>query len=162
MIPVAELADLNFFASIAPDDLRVIAESAEQRQFPALDFIAKQHDKADSADFLRQGRAQALLRFEGVDDLVIETITKPGSMIGWSAFRPPYRYTASIRCETPCTLIRIPRTAFDTAFKQNPKLEYLILQRTAAVVADRLSGTASLLMPSEPATDSAPASRSAL
>jgi CRP-like cAMP-binding protein len=147
MIPVSELANLAFFESLSTASLQILADAAQIQEFAAEDFIARQHYRANSADFLQSGRAQVLLRFEGADDLVIETLTEPGAMIGWSAFRPPYRYTASIRCESPCTLVRVPRTAFDLAFEQDPKLEYTILQRTARVLANRLAQTQSLLLP---------------
>ena len=56
----------------------------------------------------------------------------------WSAFRPPYRATASVRCEQPSRLLTVPVTAFEELFERDPGLGYLILGRVAAGVADRL------------------------
>lgn len=90
--------------------------------------------------------AQVLLKFDDADELIIETLTEPGAMIGWSVFRPPYRYTASIRCETECEVVLIPRRAFESVFKKDPELEFLLLQHTAEVVANRLARTQKLLV----------------
>ena len=59
-------------------------------------------------------------------------------LVGWSAFRPPYRATASVRCEQPSRLVTVPVAAFEELFERDPGLGYLILGRVAAGVADRL------------------------
>src|ERR671910_254353 len=61
-----------------------------------------------------------------------------GALVGWSAFRPPYRATASVRCEQPSRLITMPVAAFEELFERDPGLGYLLLGRVAAGVADRL------------------------
>jgi hypothetical protein len=38
---------------------------------------------------------------------VVAVLRRPGELLGWSAFRAPYRYTASVRCEEPSELIRV-------------------------------------------------------
>ncbi|MDN5789494.1 MAG: hypothetical protein L0H25_01320, partial [Micrococcales bacterium] len=87
-----------------------------------------------------------LLRFEGVDDLLVGSTTQRGALIGWSVFRPPYRNTATVRCEQPCRLLVMPRSAFDEVFAADPRLHYEILGRVAAVVAERLKDTRQVLL----------------
>ena len=95
--------------------------------------------------FLGAGVVQILIHFRGVDDLLVGTVRKPGALIGWSVFRKPYRYTASIRCEEPCRVVRIPCEALDDLVRREPRLGYLLLRRAAAAVADRLEQARALL-----------------
>src|SRR6266705_610016 len=74
-------------------------------------------------------------------DLLVGVLRRPGELVGWSAFRPPYRYTASVRCEEPSRLARVPATAFEEVFERDPALAYQILQRVATSVANRLEQT---------------------
>jgi CRP-like cAMP-binding protein len=62
----------------------------------------------------------------------------PGALVGWSAFRPPYRSTATVHCERPSRLVAVPAAAFETLFERDPGLGQLLLGRVAAGVADRL------------------------
>jgi CRP-like cAMP-binding protein len=59
----------------------------------------------------------------------------PGSLVaGWSAFKPPYRYTSSTRCEEASEMIRLPRDTFEEIFGKDPYLGYRILKKVAAAV----------------------------
>ena len=145
MAVTVDLESLEFLAPLPVWALDSLAASAEQRSFEQGDCITRQHDKARYAFFLQHGRVQVLLSLQGHDDLVIETLTESDPMLGWSVFRPPYRYTATIRCETPCDTIAIPRTAFDQLVEQDPTLEPLLLRSASVVVAERLERTQDVL-----------------
>ena len=110
------------------------------------EFIVHQHDQAQHAFFLGSGVVQIFIHFRGVDDLLVGTLREPGALIGWSVFRKPYRYTASVRCEEPCRVQRIPREVLDELINREPRLGYLLLKRVAAALADRLEQTRGLLV----------------
>lgn len=143
---IAFLRGVPFLDSLSDEAREELARTAETRHFSPGDYIVAQHDKATHASFLKSGLAQVLLKFDDLDELIIETLTEPGAMIGWSVFRPPYRYTASIRCETECEVVLIPRIAFESVFEKDPELEFLLLQHAAEVVANRLAHTQQLLV----------------
>jgi CRP-like cAMP-binding protein len=134
---VAQLARLPFFGGIPPWALVRLAEPAGEEELPPGGTVVHQYDRARAAHFLLAGSVQILLRV-GDEDLLVATMSDPGELIGWSAFRPPYRYTASVRCETACRLLRVPAAAFEGVFAQDPALAYQILQRVAASLATRL------------------------
>ncbi len=70
-----------------------------------------------------------------------------GSLIaGWSAFKPPYRYTSSMRCEEPSVLVRLSGEAFEQVFDEDPYLGYLILKRVATVIDRQLEGAITFLL----------------
>lgn len=149
MATAREIGRVEFFAPLPEWALEMLAARAQERTYAAGDFIARQHEKATFAHVLTSGEVQVLLRFEGTGDLVTETLTEANPMIGWSVFRPPYRYTASIRCQSPCTALAIPREAFDAVFEVEPALEVSLLRQAAAVVADRLESTVTVLVGDE-------------
>jgi CRP-like cAMP-binding protein len=143
---IAFLDGVAFLDSLPHETREKLALAAESRHFSAGEYIVAQHDKATHASFLKSGLAQVLLKFDDTDELMIETLAEPGAMLGWSVFRPPYRYTASIRCETECEVVLIPRMAFEDVFEKDPQLEFQLLQHTAEVVANRLARTQKLLV----------------
>ncbi len=146
MVTAGELRQVGYFAPLPDWALDLLSTRALVREYPPGAFIARQHEKTTSLHVLRSGRVQVLLRFDGVGDLVTETMTAADPIIGWSLFRPPYRYTASIRCVTVSTAITIPRDAFETVFELEPRLRGLTYRQTARVVADRLEATVSVLV----------------
>jgi CRP-like cAMP-binding protein len=89
---------------------------------------------------------QIFIRFQGVDDLLVGTLRQPGALIGWSVFRKPYRYTASVRCEELCRVVRIPGEVLTEVIHSDPPLGCMLLKRVAAALADRLEQTRGLLV----------------
>ncbi len=143
---VQKVASVPFFKGLPAWALREFAEEAGERSLDRNEYVLHQHDEANSVYFLLDGSVQFLLRFEGVDDLLVGTTREPGAMIGWSVFRAPYRFTSSVRCEEPCTLLRVSRETFERIIDHDPQLGYLILRRAASVLAGRVEQTRDLLV----------------
>jgi CRP-like cAMP-binding protein len=146
MVHVEQLVRIPFLQGLAAGTLRRLAEAASELTMQRGDYIVHQHDQAQHVFFLGAGVVQIFIRFQGVDDLLVGTLRQPGALIGWSVFRKPYRYTASVRCEEPCRVVRIPREVLDELIHDEPRLGYLLLRRVAAALADRLEQTRGLLV----------------
>ena len=146
MVSLETLTTLAFFQGLPVDPLKELAAQAEERMLGAGDFVVRQHDEAEFIFILRSGSVQFLLRFEGVDELFVGRSDTPGMLIGWSACRPPFRYTASVRCESQCDVVRLPRRGLDDVIERNPSVGYAVLKRTASTLADRLEDARSLLV----------------
>lgn len=146
MVPVARLAEIPFFEGLPADELRRLADVATERELDRNQIVLHQHDDARSLFVLLSGSVQFLLRFEGVHDLLVGTESRPGALLGWSAFRPPYRNTASVRCEIPCLVLEVPREAFSEMFGRSPRQGYILLRRVAVVLANRLEQAKSMLV----------------
>jgi CRP-like cAMP-binding protein len=134
---LARLARLSFFQGMPWWALVRLAEAAAEEQLPAGGMLLRQSDRARAVHFLLAGSVQILLRV-GEEDLLVAVLRRPGELLGWSAFRAPYRYTASVRCEEPSRLVRVPAAVFQELFERDPALAYQTLQRVAASVANRL------------------------
>jgi len=146
MIEASELVKIPFFKDLPEWVLTEFANEAVEKNFEHNEFIMSQHDEAISVFFLLSGSVDFHLRFEGVDDMLVGATQEFGAVLGWSVFRPPYRYTAAVRCEVPCRFIEIPRDIFEKVFEKDPCLGYEILKRVAVTVANRLEQTRNLLV----------------
>lgn len=121
-----------------------MARSAHEEDHEAGETLLRQNDAADSTFFLVSGSVQILMRV-GFEDLLFAILRAPGELIGWSTFRPPYRYTASVRCEASSIVIRIPRAAFEDLFERDARLHHAVLCRVAQSVTERFEGARALL-----------------
>jgi CRP-like cAMP-binding protein len=146
MVQVEQLVRIPFLQGLPAGALRRLAETASELTVQGGNFIVHQHDQAQHVFFLGSGVVQIFIHFRGVDDLLVGTLREPGALIGWSVFRKPYRYTASVRCEEPCRVVRIPREVLDELIHREPRLGYLLLKRVAAALADRLEQTRGFLV----------------
>jgi CRP-like cAMP-binding protein len=144
MIEPALLADLPLFRGLPAWALAELAAAAEERQLPAGTVLLRQYDLARAVHVLVSGSVQILIRVGG-GDLLVASLRDPGEPIGWSAFRPPYRYTSTARCERDCRLVRLPAAAFDELFARDPALAHRVLARVAASLANRLERARELL-----------------
>jgi CRP-like cAMP-binding protein len=136
MEPVG-LERLAFFGGLPRWALDRLTQAAREEELPAGRTVLHQHDRSRTVHLLLAGALQIYVRV-GDDDLLVAVLDDPGELVGWSAFRPPYRATASVRCEQPSRLLTVPVTAFEELFERDPGLGHLILGRVAAGVADRL------------------------
>jgi len=150
MVPAEQIAQLPFFQGMPAWALREFAEAATDRLFAARETLLRQQDEAQSVYFLLSGSVQIFVRFEGADDLLVGSTSGFGALLGWSAFRPPYRYTSSIRCEEPSGLLRLPREVFTRVFDRDPRLGYTVLRRISTVLANRLEQTRDMLAKTPP------------
>lgn len=145
MVPVGTLDRLPIFRDLPAPVLGPLSEKAEELEVERQSELVRQHDLADHVFILLSGSVQFLIRFEGVDHLLVGTTREEGALVGWSMFRSPHRYTATVRCESRCRVIRIPRAAFDALIHGDPAVGSVFLRRVAATLADRLERTRDLL-----------------
>jgi CRP-like cAMP-binding protein len=152
-VTTGELAGLRFFDGMPGWALERLARSATKWRLEQGTMVVRQNDEARAVYFLLSGAVQVLVYFEGVGDLLMGVQRLPGSFIaGWSAFRPPYRHTSSLKCEEATELIRLPRETFEEIFEEDPYLGYQILKHVAAALDHRLEGAVTFLLetPSTP------------
>lgn len=146
MVRVERLSQIPFFHGLPAWALRRFAQVAVEKLLDRNDLIVRQHDQAQAVFFLISGRVQFLIRFEGVEDLLVGTSRNVGALIGWSVCRSPFRYTASVRCEEPCRVLKVPAGLFSEILSEDPRLGYIILKRVATVLAERFEQTRDLLV----------------
>ena len=144
-IRAEDLLGLQFFEGVPGWALDRVAVSATKKRLEQGAIAVRQNDEAKAVYFLLSGAVQILVYFEGVGDLLTGVQRRTGSLIGWSAFRAPYRYTSSVRCEEASELIQIPRQIFEEIFEKDAYLGYQILKKVAATMDARLEGAVTFL-----------------
>ena len=130
------LAGLPFFRDMPEWALGRISQSATVLFLPAGYVLLRQYDRATTVFVMLSGAVQILIRVDS-DDLLVGTLRGEGQLLGWSTFRPSDRYTASVRCEEPTVVVRVPATVFEELFDQDPEFSYATLSRVAVSVAER-------------------------
>ena len=116
-----ELAGLRFFEGVPGWALERLARSATKRRFEQGAAGVRQNDEARAVYFLLSGAVQTLVYFEGGGDPLVGGPRDRGSPnAGSSAFRPPYRDTASTRCEEACEFIRVSRDTSGEILVEDP------------------------------------------
>ncbi len=146
MIHVQQLARFPFLQGLPAETLRQLAAAASEHTIERGEMLVHQHDEAQYIFLLEDGVLQFLIQCQGMDDLLVGTLQERGSLLGWSVFRPPYRYTTSVRCEERCRFIRLPRAALEEIVGRDPRLGLMLLRRVAAALADRIEQTRDLLV----------------
>ncbi len=149
-IPPPALAEVAILKGFPRWVLALLAAQTEERRLPRGALVVKQHAPADTVWVLLEGSVEILLRFEVVGDLLVGVQREPGSVIGWSAFREPYLYTTSARCEQECRLLAIPQRAFEEVFDRDPLVGATIVRRVADTIDARLRGALRFLTDTEP------------
>jgi CRP-like cAMP-binding protein len=126
--------------------LREIAGESTVLSLERGQTLISQHAAAEHLFFLISGSVQFYIHFRGVDDLLVGTMREPGAVLGWSVVRKPHRYTATVRCEEECRVLRLPREVLMKMVEAQPRLGYLLLKRIAAALANRLEQTRDILV----------------
>jgi CRP-like cAMP-binding protein len=139
------LSELPLFQGLSARALERLAEAAAYRAVPSGRTVITQHDVAATVWPLRSGAVQVLIRL-GAEDVLVGVLHEPGALLGWSAFRPPYRYTASIRCETACEFVVLRAVVFDELFADDPALANEVLRQVAAAVTRRFENARAFLV----------------
>jgi CRP-like cAMP-binding protein len=131
-----QLAALPFFRDMPQWALVRVAQAATVLSLPAGHVLLRQYERAMEVFVVLSGAVQIFIRV-GSDDLLVGMLRGEGHLLGWSTFRPPNRYTASVRCEEPTEVVRVPATVFEGLFDEDPEFAYATLSRVAVSVAER-------------------------
>lgn len=132
------LKELAFFRALKKPVLELVAEHAEIREYTNNEIISTQHNRAIALFILLSGTVQFLIRIEGGEDLLVGVGRERGLIVGWAAFRAPFRYTTTVRCEQCCRFLRVPHHVFDEIMAADEASGLLLLRRVAESMAHRL------------------------
>jgi CRP-like cAMP-binding protein len=139
------LRAVPFFVDLDSWVISALARQAEEVRLGPAELIIVQNEDARDIYFLLDGSIEVLLRYEGVGELFMGTHEQVGTLIGWSAFRPPHRYSDSVRCHRPSRLLRVPSAGFEEVMSGDPAVGYQLLRRVNAQVAQQLETTRQLI-----------------
>lgn len=142
-----------FFAGLSLDQIAQLAQLAEEVRFAAGDTIFHEGDELQRFYLLMEGAvaivmelpgrglthavSDQLLRTMATEDVIVANVG-PGDVFGWSALLPPHKATSGGRALAACRVLAFDAQALNALFADDPAFAYLMTQKAAGVIRDRL------------------------
>jgi toluene monooxygenase system ferredoxin subunit len=134
------LRDLPLFKGLAPNDLSLLADLFQVESYPVGAVIFGQGDAANNLFVLLNGKVD--IRFKPHDGEVLTvTVIERGGVFGWSSALGRQVYTSCAACIEDSEVLRIEGSQLRQLIETHPQTGIVILDRLAAVIAERLSNT---------------------
>ena len=125
----------DFFMGMGRDFTMEVLDIAEKLAQQEKDVLFREGEPARHFYVLLKGRVKLSLGDSGP---VVYMVRQPGEIIGWSGLIAPHTAAANARALTPCEVISISRKPLQAHFETDWQLGYLMVQKAAVVVRDRL------------------------
>ena len=103
-------------------------------------ILFEQGDPADYLFAVVTGEVLVTFKPDDAPTLIVARV-QPGSIVGWSAVLGSRCYTSSAECTQYTQLLRVRGTDLRRLCIQHPETGVLVLDRLAAVIAERLRST---------------------
>ncbi len=153
MISPEILRRYPFFGGLSQDQLVAIAKVSDELSVDSDNYFFHEGDRLDSLYLVLEGATAVVIEIpdESVEQPVSGQLTGklttrdqvigalgPGEVFGWSALVPPHNATSSAKAATDCRVVTFDREKLGRAFEEDPAFGYLMMQRIARIVSDRL------------------------
>jgi CRP/FNR family transcriptional regulator, cyclic AMP receptor protein len=134
------LADIDVFAGLGDEALDLIAGCALNRVFADGERLLTENEQANVFFAIRHGTVALETYVPGRGGMTIETL-HGGDVLGWSWLFPPYRNMFDARALGVVRAIAFDGACLRGKCDQDPQLGYVLMQRFAAVMVERLQAT---------------------
>jgi CRP-like cAMP-binding protein len=134
------IADSPLFAGLTTAQLELIAGCARNEHVEDGTMLFREGDPADRFYLVRKGAVALEIAAPGRDALVVGTF-RDGEVVGWSWLFPPYRWHFDGRVTRPAGLIAFDGACLRGKCDADHELGYLLMQRFAASMVERLQAT---------------------
>ncbi len=128
-----------FFAGLDMDQLVTLAKVADEVEVEAGHYFFHEGEKLDTFYLILEGMVAIVVELPDRESII--STLGPGETFAWSTVVPPYTATASAKALTPCRVVAFERQALWKEFESDWRFGYLMMQRVAQVVRDRLHDT---------------------
>jgi len=143
------LQRLELFAGLPPDVLARIAPMAAEERNPDGTLLFSEGASAKSLFLVLEGRISLEKRVQlgrtGTPRRASIEIVGPGHAVGWSSLVAPHEYTSSGICQGETMVLVISGERLRRLMAEEPAAGYLILQRVASIIRERLTSSTATL-----------------
>jgi CRP/FNR family transcriptional regulator, cyclic AMP receptor protein len=155
MISPELLRRFPFFNFMNDAQLKAVAMIAEERDHKIGSGIIEANTPANSLYFLIEGSAAYYYMVTTEHDPYYKheyyiSDFNPGEIFGISALVEPYMYTAAVRAEKPCKVIKIDASALRALCELDLKLSCGLMSAVAKAAMERLQHTRVQLIAAKP------------
>lgn len=134
------LHTLPLFTGLDPHDLDLLADLLRLESYPAGATIFGQGDRASRLYVLLNGKVE--IRFKPHDgETLTVTVIDDGGVFGWSAALGRKEYTSCAVCVEDSQVLHTEGSHLRELIEKHPNTGVVILDRLAAVIAERLRNT---------------------
>ena len=146
MISPELLRRFPFFNFMNDAQLKAVAMIAEEKDYIIANSIIEANTPANSLFFLIEGSAAYYYIVTTEHDPYYKheyyiSDFNPGEIFGISALIEPYIYTAAVRVEQPCKIIKIEASALRALCEVDTKLSSGLMHAIAKAALERLQQT---------------------
>ena len=143
MISIERLQRFPFFGFMDEKQLKAVTQIAQELEFRPGDVVCEAHKPSDSLFFLTQGTLSyfMVVTSEYQPDYRKEYFigeVNPEEIFGVSALIEPHLYTATLRAEKPCRVIKINAPALRALCEVDANLGVGLMKAVAKAAMDRL------------------------
>ena len=146
MIPLQLLHHFSFFSFMDDKELRAVTKIAQELQLNAGDVLCEANAPADALYFLVKGHLPyyMVVKTEHVPTYKQEYFIgyiNPEEIFGISSLIEPYHYTATLRADKPCRVIKIDAPALRALCEVDSHLSVGLMKAIAKAAMERLEMT---------------------
>jgi CRP/FNR family cyclic AMP-dependent transcriptional regulator len=127
-----------YFGGLNVEQISVFAKTANEKEVEKDYFFFKEDDLLDSFYLLIEGEVGIVTEIPRKSLFVQSSTIVPGEVFGWSGLVPPHKATASAKALTTCKIVEFDAPAIRQKFQEDCGLGFLMMQRTAAIISERL------------------------
>ncbi len=143
MIPIELLHRFPFFSFMDENELKAVTRIAQELQLKPGDVLCEANTPADALYFLTRGHLPyyMIVTTEHIPDYRQEYYVgeiNPEEIFGISALIEPYQYTATLRADKPCRVIKIDAAALRALCDVDTKLSIGLMKAVAKAAMERL------------------------
>ena len=134
------LQNLPLLNGLAPDDMDLLAGLFRLESYADGSIIFGQGDRADKLFVLLTGKVEIRFKPHDGETLTVTTIDS-GGVFGWSAALGRKTYTSCAVCVEDSQALHVEGKLLRQLIEEHPTTGVVILDRLAAVIAERLRNT---------------------
>jgi len=146
MDTTALLRRSELFTSTTDELLSSVAALATPIRFGRTDALFEQGGKADQVYLLEDGVVGIRFVTPEQGEVLVDTITKPGEVFGWSGLVAPFEYSFTARAMADGGAVALPGAELLELLREHPEVGMEVYRGLLLVVADRLQQTRSSLL----------------
>lgn len=135
------LKKMDIFEFLKLEELKDIADIAKVEEFEQGEFIFKEGDKAEKIYMVLEGRVAVEITTYPGKRVSVYTMTK-GRFFGYPSLLRTRKFTTAARCLDKVKVVTIVADELvEKIFKKDCRRGYLVMKRTAELIAQKLSDT---------------------
>ena len=155
MVSLELIRRYPYFAGLNLEQLTTLAKLTNEVAVESEHYFFHEGDELDSFYIIVEGSATVVIEVPDPEaeqklsgqligelktkDVVISAVG-PGEVFAWSALVPPHKAVAGVKATTPCRVIAFNAKELLAVFEDDCVFGYLMMQKVAQVVRDRLQG----------------------